>query len=122
MRDRFLLSKKQLNRIKPQFPLSHGVPRGDDRRVLSGIIDVSKHGLRWQEAPQEDGPHQTFYNRLVRGSRREIFPRIFTQLAGKAGTPDRSMSDATHRKAHRTAASLRKRGCSPAVSGARRAA
>src|SRR5438067_13591508 len=29
----FLLSERQMARISPYFPLSHGVPRVDDRRV-----------------------------------------------------------------------------------------
>jgi hypothetical protein len=35
------------------------------------------------------------------------------ELACKAGKPSRLMIDATHPKAHRTAASLLKRACSP---------
>jgi hypothetical protein len=31
MSDVFMLSKKQFNLIKPYFPLSHGIPRVDDR-------------------------------------------------------------------------------------------
>jgi transposase len=34
----FLLTPGQMRRIRPHFPLSHGVPRVDDRRVISGII------------------------------------------------------------------------------------
>jgi hypothetical protein len=41
-----------------------------------------------------------------------VFNRIFAELAGKAGEPDRIMIDATHLKAHRTAASLLKGGSS----------
>lgn len=51
-----------------------------------------------------------------------VFTRIFAELAGKAGTPERVMIDATPLKAHRTAASLLKRGMFPAVSVARKAA
>ncbi len=51
-----------------------------------------------------------------------MFNRIFAALAGQAGEPDRLMIDATHLKAHRTAASLLKKGMFPAVSGAPRAA
>jgi transposase len=40
MKDLFYLSATQFNRIKPYFPLSHGVPRVDDVRVISGIIYV----------------------------------------------------------------------------------
>jgi len=47
----FLLTSTQMRRIRPHFPLSHGVPRVDDRRVLSGIIFVLKGGLRWRDAP-----------------------------------------------------------------------
>jgi len=42
--------------------------------------------------------------------------------ARKAGKPGRLMIDATHLKAHRTAASLLKKGLFPDVSGAQRAA
>lgn len=31
----FYLSTGQIARIKPYFPLSHGVPRVDDRRIVS---------------------------------------------------------------------------------------
>ena len=40
MSDLFWLSEAQLRRIRPFFPLSHGIPRVDDRRVISGIIFV----------------------------------------------------------------------------------
>ena len=55
----FWLSAKQMKRIDPHFPLSHGVPRVDDRRVISGIIHVLRNGLRWRDAPAEYGPHKT---------------------------------------------------------------
>ncbi len=40
MSDQFWLSEGQINRIKPYFSLSHGVPRVDDRKVVSGVIHV----------------------------------------------------------------------------------
>ncbi len=40
MSDLFWLTPSQVRRIEPYFPLSHGVPRVDDRRVISGIIFV----------------------------------------------------------------------------------
>jgi transposase len=69
MSDLFWLSSEQLNRIKPFFPLSHGVPRADDLKVISGIVFVIKNGLRWRDAPKEYGPHKTLYNRFIRWSR-----------------------------------------------------
>lgn len=117
----FLLSETQMRRIEPFFPLSHGIPRVDDRRIISGIVYVIKHGLMWRDAPKGYGPHKTIYNRFVRWSRLGVFSRIFAELAGAAGEPDRIMIDATHLKAHRTASSLLKGGHFPDVSDAPRA-
>ena len=39
-----------------------------------------------------------------------MFERIFAALAAETAPPDRLMIDATHLKAHRTAASLLKKG------------
>ena len=122
MSDLIWLSEAQMRRIEPYFPLSHGVPRVDDRRVISGIIFVIRNGLRWRDAPKAYGPHKTIYNRFIRWSRLGVFNRIFAGLVAKGGTPDRLMIDATHLKAHRTAASLLKKGMFPDVSGAPRAA
>ena len=66
----FSLSAEQLERIKPFLPRSHGIPRVDDRKVISGIIYVIKHGLQWKDAPREYGPYKTIYNRFLRWSRK----------------------------------------------------
>ncbi|MCP3397140.1 IS5 family transposase [Bradyrhizobium sp. CCGB20] len=50
MGDLFLLSARQMARISPCFPLAHGVPRVDDRRVVSGIVYVIRNGLQWKDA------------------------------------------------------------------------
>ena len=118
----FLLSKVQMARISPHFPLAHGVPRVDDRRVVSGIIYVIRNGLQWKDAPKRYGPHKTLGNSFIRWSRLGVFDRIFASLAGEGPRPERIMIDATHLKAHRTSASLLKKGMFPAVSGERRAA
>ena len=122
MSDLIWLSDAQMERIKPYFPLSHGVPRVDDRRVISGIIFVIRNGCRWRDAPRDYGPHKTIYNRFVRWSRLGVFNKIFAELASKGPRPQRLMIDATHLKAHRTAASLLKKGLFPDVSGARKVA
>ena len=115
------LSKTQMLLISPYFPLSHGVARVDDRRVVSGIVFVLKNGLRWRDAPRDYGPHKTLYNRFIRWSRMGVFNRIFAALAGAVGAPDTVMIDATHLKAHRTASSLLKKGLFPDVSAVRKA-
>ena len=118
----FLLSSAQMQRLSPHFPLSHGTPRVDDRRVLSGIIYVIRNGLQWRDAPTTYGPHKTLYNRFVRWSRMGVFDRIFAALAAEGGPPERLMIDSTHLKAHRTPASLLQKGLFPAASAAPRAA
>ena len=79
MSDLFWLTDEQIERLRPFFPKSHGRPRVDDRRVLSGIVFVNRNGLRWRDAPSEYGPHKTLYNRWKRWgerSRRRDHPRI----------------------------------------------
>ena len=85
-----------------------------------------RNGLRWRDAPKEYGPHKTIYNRFIRWSRLGVFNKIFAGLSARGGKallsevegPDQLMIDATHLKAHRTAASLLKKGLFPDVSGA----
>ncbi len=113
MTDLLMLTPEQMRRIEPYFPLSHGVPRVDDRRVLSGILFVIRNGLRWRDAPAGYGPHKTIYNRFIRWSRLGVFNRILAELAAQSGGTEKLMIDATHLKAHRTAASLLKKGSTP---------
>jgi transposase len=76
----------------------------------------------WRDAPGRYGPHKTLYNRFIRWSRVGVFDRIFETLAAESQATDTVMIDATHLKAHRTAASLLKKGAFPAASDAPRAA
>ena len=75
MSDLLMLTPEQMRRIEPFFPLSHGIPRVDDRRVPSGILFVIRNGLRWRDAPAAYGPHKTIYNRFIRWSRLGVFNR-----------------------------------------------
>src|SRR3546814_6736771 len=61
MSDLYWLTDEQMTRLQPYFPKSHGKPRVDDRRVLSGIVFVNRNGLRWRDAPSAYGPHTTLY-------------------------------------------------------------
>ena len=83
----FLLTAAQMRRLAPHFPLSHGTPRVDDRKVFSGIIRVIRRGLRWRDAPAAYGGHKTLYNGFVRWSRMGVFDCIFAALAAEAGRP-----------------------------------
>ena len=105
----FWLADDPFDRLKPLLPnKGRGVPRADDRKVISGIIHVIRYGLRWRDAPACYGPHKTLYNRFVRWSRAWVFDRIFQALAAESAATKTVMIDSTHRGAHRTAASLLK--------------
>ena len=123
MSDLYWLTDEQMARLEPYFPKSHGKPRVDDRRVLSGIVFVNRNGLRWRDAPTAYGPHKTLYNRWKRWSDAGVFVRMMEGLS--AAQPERRtvMIDATYLKAHRTASSLGvKKGASGGSSDARKAA
>ena len=107
MSNLFWLTDAQLARLEPYFPKSHGKPRVDDRRVLSGIIFINRNGLRWRDAPREYGPHKTLYNRWKRWSEKGVFARILAGLAAEEPEDETVMIDATYLKTHRTATSLR---------------
>ena len=108
MSDLYWLTDEQMARLEPYFPKSHGKPRVDDRRVLSGIIFINRTGLRWRDAPKDYGPHKTLYNRWKRWSDKGVFLRMMEGLATPQASERKTvMIDATYLKAHRTASSLR---------------
>lgn len=107
MSDLYWLTDEQMARLQPYFPRSHGRPRVDDRRVLSGIIFINRNGLRWRDAPREYGPAKTLYNRWKRWSDKGIFVAMMDGLASRGTDHKTIMIDATYLKAHRTASSLR---------------
>jgi transposase len=105
-------------RLRPFFAKSHGKPRVDDLRVLSGKSFINRNGLRWRDAPKEIGPPKTLYNRWKRWTDKGVFARMMDGLATEAATPKTVMIDATYLKAHRTATILRSKKGNPATSAA----
>lgn len=112
MSDLYWLADDRMAKLAPFFPKSHGKPRVDDKRVLSGIIFINRNGLRWRDAPKEYGPHKTLYSRWKGWSEKGIFARIMAGLAAEHSETKTVIIDATYLKAHRTASSLGvKKGC-----------
>lgn len=105
MTDGYWLSEYQFERLAACLPCdTRGVARVDDRRVISGIIHVLQSGCRWKDAPKSYGPHKTLYNRFVRWAEKGVWEKLFHHLAAAGGPPAALMIDATHIKAHRSAA------------------
>ena len=118
MSDLIWLSETQMRRIEPYFHLSRGVPRVGDQR--DHLRDQKRAALA--RCNQGVRTAQDDLQLLLRWSRPGVFNKIFAGLAAKGGERDQLMIDATHLNAHRTAASLFKKGLFPDVSGAPRAA
>lgn len=115
MRTLFYLSESQMERISPFFPRSHVSPVPMAGTSSAAFFTLSNMDFSGKDAPAEYGPYKTLYNRFVRWSRLGVFSRIFTELANQTPFDGSLMIDSTHLKAHRTAASLRKKGA-PRVS------
>jgi transposase len=99
------LSDAEWGRIEPLLPRGRkGARRVDDRRVISGIVHMLKCGARWRDCPPEYGPYTTVYNRFNRWSRQGIWLGLFKALTGHNGIWGTVAIDATHIKAHRSAA------------------
>jgi transposase len=81
----FWLTEAQMARLEHFFPKSHGKPRVDDRRLLSGIVFINRNGLRWRDAPSAYGTHKTLYTRWKRWSDTGIFARMMAGLAAEHG-------------------------------------
>ena len=100
----FWLSDRQWRRLEPLLPNKpRGVPRVDDRRVISGIVHVLRSGCRWADAPAAYGPRKTLYNRFVRWAGKGVWAEVFQALAAAGGPPAEVLLDSTHVKAHRCA-------------------
>jgi transposase len=115
MSDLYCLTDEQMACLQRFFPKSHGKPRVDDWRVLSGVVFVNRNGLRWCDALKDYGPHKTLYNCWKRWGERGVFLRMMEGLAAAEAVPKTVMIDPTYLKAHRTAPGLRvKKGISAA--------
>lgn len=115
MSDLYWLTDEQMQRLRPFFPKSHGKPRVDDRRVLSGIVFVNRNRPRWRDAPRDYGPRKALYNRWKRRGEAGVLARMMEGLAAAEAEakPQTIMIDGTYLKAYRTASSPRvKKGIS----------
>ncbi len=106
----FWLNDKQWAKLEPLLPpYIKGKRRVDDRRVLSGIIQVLQSGCRWSDSPLEYGPRKTLYNRFVRWAIKGRWELLFMELARAGGPPAEALLDSTHIKVHRSASGGRRK-------------
>ena len=123
-RDRFVIDDETWAKVEALLPgkaTDRGVTARDNRLFLEAVLWRVRTGLPWRDLPSDFGNWNSVFQRFRRWAMAGVFDRIFTSLTDEGPKPERIMIDATHLKAHRTAASLLKKGMFPAVSGAPRA-
>ena len=91
MSELYWLTDEQMARLEPYFPKSHGKPRVDDRRVLSGIVFVNRNGLRW---PSRVWPTQDALQLMEAVGRKWRVPAH----DGRAGRRERHAQDDNDRR------------------------
>ena len=90
-RAHFWLTDDQFSKIEPHLATdTRGKARVDDRRVISGIINVLRSGGRWIDAPAEYGPRKTLYNRYVRWAAKASGSTCSTRSRRPEGRPSKS--------------------------------
>lgn len=110
------LTEEQMERIEPFLPLSHGIARLDDRTVLSAIVHVLRHGLRWSDVPAEYGmPYRRLRNRLIHWAKADVMDRVLANLMERQDGVLRLMVSERQFRAHPTGALLAARGLFPIV-------
>ena len=108
MGGRYDLTDFEWSVIKPLLPNKpRGVPRVDDRRVLSGIFWVLRSGAPWRDLPERYGPYTTCYNRFVRWRKAGVWDRIMDAVS-EAYDGDIQMIDSSSIRVHQHAANGKK--------------
>jgi len=110
--DLIWLSEAQMRRIEPYFfPLSHGVPWVDDRRIISGIIYAS--GTVCAGATPLPSTGRQRRSTIVSSAGAGLVCSTRSSPASRRRTQARPVDDRRHAfKAYQTTASLKKRACS----------
>ena len=110
------LTDEQMERVEPFLPLSHGIARLDDRNVLSAIVHVLRHGLRWSDVPAEYGvPYRRLRNRLIRWAEMDVMDRVLANLMERRNGGLWVMVSEHQFRSHPTGALLAARGLFPII-------
>jgi len=97
---RYALTEFEWRVIEPLLPdKPRGVPRVDDRRVLSGIFWVLRSGSPWGDMSERYCPLTTCYNRFVRWRKSCILDRLMEAVTA-ANNGDMQMIDSSSVRVH----------------------
>jgi len=108
---RYEVTDEEWEKIQHHFKQPVGVkmgrPRNDDRRMLNGILWISRSGASWRDLPERYGAWSSVYRRFKEWEESGLFQKIFDELAEGADLQDMSI-DSTSVKAHQASAGAKK--------------
>lgn len=115
---RFDLTDAQWRRLEPLLPPEKprtGRPNHPHRRILNGILWITRTGAPWKDLPEHYGPVGTVSSRFYRWRKAGVWRHILEALQARAdcqGRVDWSLHflDSTVVRAHQHAAGARKIG------------
>ena len=58
-----------------------GRPWSDRRTVLNGVLWILRTGARWQDLPEQYGPHQTVHRRFQNWVRSKVLEEVLLAVA-----------------------------------------
>lgn len=108
---RYELTDEEWERIRKYFPEraagQKGRPRNDDRKILNGVLWITRSGAAWRDLPERYGPWSTVYNRFAQWQEEGLFEKILDELGEEADLQDMSM-DSSCVKAHQASAGAKR--------------
>ena len=108
---RVYLRDDQFDRISGLLPgkvSDPGRTAADNRLFVEAVLWIARTGSPWRDLPTEYGLWNSTYQRFARWSRRGVWHRVFTELAGDADFEE-VFIDSTIVRAHQHAAGAPKK-------------
>ena len=106
------LSEGQWTRIQDLLPgrqESVGRTAKDNRVFVNGVLWVLRSGARWSDLPERYGKYKSVHKRFARWAAMGVWERLFRTLTQDARN-EYLLMDSTIVRAHRQAATGRKKG------------
>jgi transposase len=109
--ERDMLRDDQWERIAPMLagkPTDAGRTAADNRLFVESVLWILRTGSPWRDLPKRFGPWNSVYQRFNRWSRRDVWQRVFDELA-KDGDFEELYLDGTIVRAHQHASGAAKK-------------
>ena len=110
-RRRYELTDEEWDRVKGYFEEEKaggkGRPRSEARKMLNGIVWISRSGAPWRDMPERYGNYSTVYGWYAKWQESGLIAKILEDLGTDADLQDMSL-DSTCSKVHQHAAGAKK--------------